>query len=447
MVAVGDTAGYTIGKGCGRWGVEMGRLGLGIEARIASSFVRRPGARLPGFTSLVSILGVAVGVASFVVVVTVFNSFERELKQTLLGANPNLVVHDFPRSIPNVDELAGQMKVLVGSELKAISRFEYNESLLNNGDRTSTVVVKAIEGTRAASSVDLSRFIDPPVALARLDSPVLVTGENNSRQPSELQEVLPPMILGRTLASNLGVRAGDSVFLSTGTFGMGGRNVYQSFEVVGILTVGLSQYDEKVAFIGFEDGVLLFGKPGAARGLEMSLHDPDRAQLLAKELDDKIPYSLKPWQEIDQSLFRQIERDGNSVRLIVLIITLVAGFNIIVTLTLSVVDRSRQIATLRSLGASRFGIIKVFLLVGGFLGFIGAGLGVVLAMLILAVFSRFELGELKAFYFVDRIPVHYDPTLMVSAFLGALALALVSALYPAIKATRVSPLVGLKPWQ
>jgi lipoprotein-releasing system permease protein len=416
---------------------------MNLEARLALSFIRRPGARVPGFTSLVSMVGVAVGVAAFVVVVTVFNSFERELKETLLGANPNLVVHDFPRPIPRVDEVVAQVKELLGPNLKAVSRFEYNESLLNLEDRSVTAVIKAIEGTRAASSRDLSQFIEPPSALGLLSGLHVRPGPSAEQQSAPL----PPIILGKTLAGNLGARVGGHVFLNTGTFGFGSRNVYQKFAVVGLMKVGLAQYDEKVAFISFEDGVALFGQQGSARGIEVSLVDPDQAERLAAELDGKLPYKLRPWQEIDQSLFRQIERDGQSVRLIVLIITFVAAFNIIVTLTLSVVDRSRQIATLRSLGASRYEIIKVFLIVGGFLGLIGSALGIVLAVVLLQVFSRFELGELKAFYFVDRIPVHYDPMLMLAAFGAAVSLALVSALYPAFKATKVSPLVGLKPWQ
>lgn len=423
-------------------------LGLGLEAQIALSFLQRPGARLPSFTALISVVGVAVGVAAFVVVVTVFNSFEEELKQTLLGANPNLVVHDFPRSIPNAKEFQDKVAKLLGPELRSISLFEYNEALLNKETQTATVVVKAIEGTRAASSVDLSHYIQPPEALGLLNTNHFGASERGNSSPRAAmgRHIEPPLILGRELALRLGAEVGDTVFLSTGTYGLGGKNVYQGFKVAGLLRVGLAQYDEKLAFIGFEDGVALFGKPGHAKGLEISLVDPSRAQLLAKQLDGKIPYQFKPWQEIDQTLFRQIERDGQAVRLIVLIITFVAAFNIIVTLTLSVVDRSKQIATLRSIGARRTHIIKIFLYIGGVLGFVGAFLGVALALCILRIFAGFELGELKAFYFVERIPVHYDWKLMGAAFGFAILLALCSALYPAYKATRVSPLLGLKPW-
>ena len=414
-----------------------------LETSIALSFLRKPGSRMPSFTALVSVVGVAVGVAAFIVVVTVFNSFETQLKQTLLGANPNLVVHNFPKGIPDVQALKAELAALMGPEVKSMSLFEYNEVLLNKDTNTATVIVKAIEGTQAASSVDLKKYIDPPESLALLDNAVSLLA---SGVQSHDGSALPPVILGKGLALRLGAKPGDTVHLSSGTFGYAGKNVYQSFKVVGYLAIGLAQYDDKLAFIGFLDGVSLFGEPGHAKGVEISLHDPNKAQSLAQALESKIPYQLRPWQDIDQSLFRQIERDGQAVRLIVLIITLVAAFNIIVTLTLSVVDRSKQIATLRSLGARRYHIIRVFVTTGCILGSLGAGLGLLISIAILQFFAGFELGELKAFYFVDRIPVTYDLTLMLAAFLAAIVLSFVSACYPAYKATLVSPLHGLKPW-
>ncbi len=424
-----------------------------IGSKIAMKFLKKPGSALPSFTAVVSVLGVAVGVAAFIVVVTVFNSFEAQLRDTLLGANPNLVVHNFPRDIPDARLFQEDLEKRLGKDLKKTSLFEYNEVLLSREGQTATVIVKAIEGKRAASAEELRRFLDPPEAIDALDStPSQITGSEKGYVESDLDKsgtgegVLPPVILGRGLALKLKASVGDTVSLSSGTFGFASRHTFQELRVVGVLAIGLAQYDEKLAFIGFRDGVALFGRKGAAKGVEVTLKDPSEAQKVADRLDAEVPYQLRPWQEIDRSLFRQIKRDGQAVRLIVLIITLVAAFNIIVTLTLSVVDRSKQIATLRSLGARRLDIVQVFVIIGSVLGSFGAGLGVVLSIVVLELFAGFELGELKAFYFVDRIPVDYDPVLMGVAFGAAVVLSFVSAFYPAYKATRVSPLLGLKPW-
>jgi lipoprotein-releasing system permease protein len=443
-----------------------------LSTRIALKFLRKPGSRYPSFTALVSVAGVSVGVAAFIVVVTVFNSFESQLRDTLLGANPNLVVHNFPKSIPAARALEAQLVEMLGPQVRRTSLFEYNEALLSKDGRTATVIIKGIEGSKAASAIDLRRFIKPPEALSLLAGSKETTGSksyNESDLPDELDSGTldsknharvrasaeaplpvgmqhPPILLGRGLALKLGAQVGQVVNLSSGTFGYASRHAFETFSVVGIIGIGLAQYDEKLAFISFSDGVRLFGEEGEAKGVEITLTDPSRAQELARELDQKIPYRLRPWQEIDSSLFRQIERDGQAVRLIVLIITLVAAFNIIVTLSLSVVDRSKQIATLRALGARRRDIVRVFVVIGSLLGTAGAAFGVVGAVVVLQIFAGFELGELKEFYFVDRIPVHYDWLLMSLAFLSAVGLSFLSAFYPAFKATRVSPLLGLKPW-
>lgn len=442
-----------------------------LSARLALKFLRKPGSRYPSFTALVSVAGVSVGVAAFIVVVTVFNSFESQLRDTLLGANPNLVVHNFPKSIPAARAFEAELVTLLGPEVLKTSLFEYNEVLLSKDGRTATAIIKGIEGTRSASAVDLQRFITPTGALALLDdSDLFADGfgdpgyhetdlDDESRASgtevpnSDRYQARglgksgqPPILLGRGLALKLGAQKGDVVNLSSGTFGYASRHAFESFFVVGLISIGLAQYDEKLAFISFSEGVRLFGAKGSAKGIEITLVDPARAREIARDLDQQVPYQLRPWQEIDSSLFRQIERDGQAVRLIVLIITLVAAFNIIVTLTLSVVDRSKQIATLRALGARRLDIVRVFVLIGAVLGSAGAALGVVLAVVVLQIFAGFDLGELKAFYFVDKIPVHYDWLLMSVAFAAAVVLSFLSAFYPAFKATRVSPLLGLKPW-
>lgn len=450
---------------------DMEGSAVRLSTRIALKFLRKPGSRYPSFTALVSVAGVSVGVAAFIVVVTVFNSFESQLRDTLLGANPNLVVHNFPKSIPAARSFEADLVKILGPEVRKTSLFEYNEVLLSKDGRTATVIIKGIEGTRSASAVDLRRFIRPPEALALLDdlerpsdglAPAAYHeadlndeahatrtdshGGDGLRSGAAVIGAHPPILLGRGLALKLGAREGDVVNLSSGTFGYASRHAFESFSVVGIIAIGLAQYDEKLAFISFSEGVRLFGEEGSAKGVEITLVDPSRAQELARSLDKEVPYQLRPWQEIDSSLFRQIERDGQAVRLIVLIITLVAAFNIIVTLTLSVVDRSKQIATLRALGARRLDIVRVFVFIGSVLGSAGAALGVVLAVVVLQIFAGFDLGELKAFYFVDTIPVHYDWLLMALAFAAAVGLSFLSAFYPAFKATRVSPLLGLKPW-
>lgn len=432
---------------------------LKLSFRIASQFMRRKNSRLPSFSAVVSVAGVALGVAAFLVVVTVFNSFQKELKNILLAANPNVVVYAIPRGIPDALEVAAQVRKNHPDLVDRVSLFQYSEALLSHGPQTATVVIRGIEGREASSAPDLQRFIEPRTALDLLGVPGVEADEDRPgvdieeiQKPdpiaqSQTSSVLPAIVVGKGLMLRLNAKIGDIVTLITSSNPSAGASGsrYQEFQIAGVMGVGLAQYDDRIAFLNFQDGVSLFGVRGWATGLEIRVKEPSQAVALAQRLRRTMPFTIQAWQEIDRSLFEQIDRDGLAIKLIVLIIALVASFNIIVTLSLSVLDRAKQISILRCTGATRGFIVRIFVAQGVTLGFLGSIVGVGLGLLVLKVFSGFDIGELKAFYFLEKIPVEYDLPLVVVAVGVALGLSFVSALYPAYRATRVSPLQGLRP--
>lgn len=432
-----------------------------LSYRIAFQFMRRKNTRLPSFSAAVSVIGVAIGVAAFLVVVTIFNSFQSELKQILLAANPNVVVYSIPSGIPDARGFAEGLQSNHSQLIKKVSLFQYSEALLSYGPQTATVVVRGIEGADSSVADNLAKFIRPASALSdlgegRLPQLRAAPGDDESVSQGTHPDShsasggrLPALVLGKGLLVRLNAQVGDVVTLVTSA----GRaddplaSRYQDFRVAGVLGVGLAQYDDRIAFMNFNDGVSLFGVPGWASGIEIRVHEAVQAVALANALKTETHHTVLAWQDIDRGLFQQIERDGLAIKLIVLIIALVASFNIIVTLGLSVLDRSKQIAILRCTGATRGFIVRVFVAQGVTLGLLGSIVGVALGLVILRVFSGIDIGELKAFYFLEKIPVDYDWSLIVSAILVAVGLSFVSALFPAYRATRVSPLHGIRPVQ
>ncbi len=430
-----------------------------LSFRIASQFMRRKNSRLPSFSAVVSVAGVALGVAAFLVVVTVFNSFQKELKNILLAANPNVVVYAIPRGIPDAREVAAEVRQSHADLVERVSLFQYSEALLSFGPQTATAVIRGIEGIEASSAPALQRFIEPQSGLDALGIPGLFmaderpgpdfepSGKPDPLAQSQSQRGLPSIVIGKGLLLRLNANLGDVVTLITSSNDpdnpSGSR--YQEFKIAGVMGVGLAQYDDRIAFLNFLDGVSLFGTRGWATGLEISMKDPNQAVVLAQRLRRTMPYTIQAWQEIDRSLFEQIDRDGLAIKLIVLIIALVASFNIIVTLSLSVLDRAKQISILRCTGATRGFIVRIFVAQGVTLGLLGSIVGVGLGLVVLRIFSGVDIGDLKAFYFLEKIPVEYDLPLVIVAIAVALGLSFFSALYPAYRATRVSPLHGLRP--
>jgi lipoprotein-releasing system permease protein len=416
-----------------------------LSFALATAFMRRKKSWAPNFTTLVSTLGVAVGVASFLVVMTVFSSFENQLRTILMGANPHLMVFRIPNGIPNVRTYQDDLLKKIDSPIETVAFFEYSEVVMSKGVRTAAAIVKGLEGTKGASGPDLGKLVSPSNSFENLDTPSAGAMEY-FRQESVVKPSLDlvPVVLGKGLALKLDAKQGDTVTFVTNPFG-GKNSAVQKLRVVGVLSVGLAQYDEKLALLNFYDASALFGAPGEAKGIEIRFRNPQDASIIAKKIERKIPYGVKAWQDLNADLFAQIDRDGSAIKVIVLIISFVAAFNIIVTLSLAVVDRTKQIALLRSLGASRPLIVTTFVAMGFVLGVVGSVLGVILGLIVLRLFAGFELGELQAFYFLERIPVDYDPKLILMACVVAIAMSLLSALYPAWKATAISPLYGLKP--
>jgi lipoprotein-releasing system permease protein len=299
--------------------------------------------------------------------------------------------------------------------------------------QTSAAVVRGVEGERSANAPELLPLVQPKGAFALLNEPSAL---------GPLESAVNAVVASG-LALKLNAQLGDEVVFTTA--GRDGKQISVRLRLVGTFTLGLAGYDERLVFMNFQDGVALWGKGGYARGVEFRIRNPQDAIAIASKIQPDTPYLVQPWQKLHQSLFDQIERDGRSVKLVVAIITLVAVFNILTTLTVNVVDRARQIALLRSIGATRTLILKVFMLMGFLLGLGGGVLGVGFGMLVLRVFQSFELGDLKAIYFLEKIPVSYDWVLILQAVGLAIVLSFVSSLYPAWKAVRTSPLHGFRP--
>jgi lipoprotein-releasing system permease protein len=408
-------------------------VSLHLVFQVAAKFLRRRNSLWPSFTAWASLAGVALGVSSFLVVITVFSSFETELRRALVAANPHLVVYNFPAGIRDALDFQTRMNARIGKSLVSSGLFEYTEGILSREMLTAAAVVRGVEGMRSANAPELAPLVRPKGAFSLLN------------EPSALGPFDAPVnvVVASGVALKVNAQVGDEVVFTTA--GRDGKQISIRLRVVGTFTLGLAGYDERLMFMNFQDAVALWGKGGYARGVEFRIQNPQNAIAMAQKIQPDTPYLVQPWQKLHQSLFDQIERDGRSVKLVVAIITLVAVFNILTTLTVNVVDRARQIALLRSIGATRALVLKVFMLMGLLLGLGGGVLGVGLGLLILRVFQTFEMGDLKSIYFLEKIPVTYDWMLILQAVGLAIVLSFVSSLYPAWKAVRTSPLHGFRP--
>lgn len=423
----------------------LGDSFLNLFTRLSLHFICKKNSKRLSFTSWISILGVAFGVAAFLVTVTILNSFQYEMKRLISATNPNLIVFS-PSGIPDVLDYENQLKSMIEVPVERMSPFVYQESVLGLGRQTSSVYIRAITGSSSASAEQLTHFITPQNAIKSLDqSSTLIDGNRNTLDFGNTPEKLPHVVLGADLAEHLNAKKGNIVTLMS--FANEENNLkirYNKLFVTGIIDVGISQYNKQYVLMNFDDGIQLFGIPNWASGIEIKLKDPDQAFGVSEKLNKQIPYHTVSWEQVDSKLFSQIKRDSASIKLIVLIISFVAGFNIIVTLTLTIMDRTKQISLLRSLGAQKKFITGVFVLSGTFLGFLGSVLGICSGIGLLQIIAGIPLGDFRKFYYLEKIPVHMDFQLISIAFLTAILLSFFGALYPAWRAARISPISGLR---
>src|SRR5271168_145417 len=358
------------------------------------------------FITWVSLLGVAIGVAALITVLSVMNGFESELRERLLS-------------------------------LTGAAPFLDSDAMLRRQSSMSGAIV---------------RGIDP-----KLEASVSSIADNmREGKLSDLQPGLNRIILGRILAYQLQVGAGDSVVVMIPGNAGNGSFVprLQEFEVVGIFEVGLQEHDSVLALVNLSDAEALRGLKGPT-GFRLRFDDvlkaPDLARLAAQRLAPGL--QVRDWTQENEAYFRAVRIEKTMMGLILLLIVAVAVFNIVAALVMVVDDKRTDIAILRTLGLSARGILAVFMTQGVLIGWIGTALGVSLGLAlalnvdVIVPFLETNLGFHimdPDVYYIPGIPSEVHPPDIVRIALAALLLTLVATLYPAFQAARTQPAEALR---
>jgi lipoprotein-releasing system permease protein len=400
-----------------------------LRARRASRFV--------SFISLVSLLGVAVGVAALIVVLSVMNGFEQELRGRLLNLSAHGVVtapdgglEDWRSPLERVREMPGVTGVAPFVEVQAM--------LASDG---------RLRGT-------LLRGIDPELegAVSEVGRHLLV-GSLDALQPGS-----DGVLLGRLLAARLQVGLGGSVSLLVPTSDAGGTRLVprmRRFTVVGLFEVGMEEQDGTLALTHLEDAAVARGRPGEVSGLRLRYADlfaaPEVTRNLAAALGPG--YEARDWTAENASYFRAVRIEKTMMTLILSLVIAVAAFNIVATLVMVVGDKRAEIAILRTMGLPPGSVMRIFVVQGALIGvagtLLGAAAGVPLAVhagnIMPALESVFGFSLLPAdVYYISRLPSELRWMQVVTVTGIALVLCLLSTLYPSLRAARTEPAEALR---
>jgi lipoprotein-releasing system permease protein len=424
----------------------MGRS-LPYEIFIGLRYLKARRQRSLSVISLISIAGVAVGVLALIVVMAVMSGFEFDLRSKILGTNAHIWVLRYgERGIEDPSAVLQTIREVPG--VTAASPFTYAEVLLTAGGRTAGTVLRGIDLASAIKTTDLRRTLKQS------------SRELNAAMAQEHPEMPPDgILLGAYLASTLGVSVGSplDVLLPLGgdLSPLGVMPRMRRFIVAGIFQVGFAEFDSKLALIGIPTAQQLFRMGQAVSGIEVRVRDIYQAPAIAEQIRArlKFPYFTRTWMELNRSFFSALKVERTVMFVILTMIVLVAAFGIVSTLIMLVMQKRREIAVLKSMGATGPGVMLIFIVQGMIIGISGTLLGLLLGLLIAhnldPIVAVVEwLFHFKAFpqevYLLDKLPSRVLWPDVVAITVTALLVSFLATILPSRQAAKVDPVVALR---
>ena len=411
-----------------------------LEFEIAWRYLRSRGrTRWLSFISVIAIGGIVIGVSALILIIGVMNGLQTDLREKILVGSPDLRVLVYGDELKITDWRAVQKKVRTIDGVVAVAPFVLTQALANAGhDYTEGVSVSGIEPTGASGR---------PVTTIRKHATMgdfsFVTKDGKRRGA----------VVGKLLADRLSAWPGAHLTMVSAA-GLRPDAVLGTmvpriaeFEVTGVFETGMYEYDNAYVFVDLKAAQEFAGLDSAVTGLEVATTDrwvaPAVAERIRIALD--FPYHTVDWQEQNSSLFRALQLEKLGMGVILLLIIVVAAFNIVSTLTMVVRDKTREIGILKAMGFTEGGIRRVFLIQGVVIGLVGTLLGTTLGATLGLVLDKYRLITLDpTIYFIDHLPVRLElgDTLLM-ALLG-FAVAAVATLYPAWQASRLYPIEAIR---
>ena len=394
-----------------------------FEVFLAFRYLRsRHKRRLARATSVAAILGICMGVAALIVAFALSNGFRDEMRDKILQGTAHLsILRTDGRSIENYAELASRVKQVDG--VVSASATTYDGALARGSKGSGYAVIRGIEGEAAQSA---ERWIREGSF-----GPVTQTlpGPSNA-------------VVGADLAARIGLSLGDDFEVISAR----DSKTYR-LHVAGVFRSGLFEYDSTWIYVGMETASKFAGTDHAATVISVQVKDIDNVKQVSSEISKTLgnSYTIVDWQQANQPLFAALALERRMGLFIIGLIIAIATLNITTMLILVVVERRRDIAILNALGASRSGVMLVFIIEGAVIGAIGAVTGVVLGFVLCVIGNHYKLVSLPAdVYSISNVPLIPKPGEMILAALVAFVLSLLATIYPARAASRLKPVEALR---
>lgn len=383
--------------------------------------------------SLMSIIGVALGVAALVVVLGVYNGLTTDMRDKILGANAHGIVLSYiPDAFGKNPGLRDEILRTPG--VTGATPFIYTEVMLSSGDGVKGLMLRGVDPRTAPGVLSMLKAI-----------------KKGSINGFETGDGTPGIIIGEELAKHIGLGMGSRVNLlspSGEKTTAGFQPRIRPFEVAGIFKTGMYEYDSSLAFVTLDAARELLGlDPGFLSGIEITVDDVYRADEITKELTDNIgnPFYARSWMDMNANLFAALKLEKIGMFILLIMVVLIGSFSIVATLVMLVMEKTRDIAVMMSMGATRKMIRRIFMYQGTIIGFVGTMLGYALGLTVGYLLKRYQFIKLpENVYTLDHLPIIITVPDVLIIGGAAMLLCFLSTLYPARQASRLKPADALR---
>ena len=465
---------------------------------IGARYIRSKKKQTISAISAIAIAGVALGVAALATVISISSGFQDEFTRKVLGVNAHVLVMKYGMDFQEYRDVMDMVQQVEG--VKSVEPFVIQEMMMAKDDHTAGVLLKGIDPQRVAGVLDLSKYIvdggidalrtpgtrPPPHPRDRvrgLASPdrlrIADTNDTNvsaapanavtdddtaadtnddanpSAPETPSSDALPGIVIGKTLAETLNAQVGDEVQIITPLIGLSvlgwspseDTPKFMRFRVTGIFYAGFHEYDSKLVFVDYFRAQRFFEHGDSVTGIELTVHDIHKAAAIADTIRDALkdgPYHTIHWEKLNESLFTALKTQKLVLTVVLAIIVGLASFNIIATLVMMVFDKRKEIAILKSMGATHGGVLRIFVHVGTMVGIYGIALGLAIGFAI--CFALYHIGWPldPEVYLIDHLPVTLDWRDFVATAGVAFFICIAATIFPSLHASRMRPVDGLR---
>jgi len=390
--------------------------------------------RAVSLNSYISIGGVSLGVATLIATLAIMTGFAQDLRDKILGTNAHIIVQSIKGDIRDFNSIIERINKI--PHVTGAAPFIQSEVMVSANRLSTGAVIRGIDPFREDKVTNLSRSMKIG-NLARLKEGIRIG-----------KKVYPPIIIGSEMAKYLGLFVGDTVNIISpkgiiGPFGI--VPAFKTFVVAGIFDSGMYEYDSKLIYISLKEAQKFFKLGNVASAIAIKVDDIFKARKIARLIEKELgpTFFARDWMEMNRNLFSALKLEKMVMFIILILIIIVATFNIIGTLTMLIMEKSREIAILKAMGATNKGIFKIFITQGLIIGLIGTIIGIPLGYGVSLLIQNFYTLPADVYY-ISHIPAKIEFGDVILVALSAIIISLVATVYPSWQASRLEPAEALR---